>query len=186
MDEGLQIEYAEHGGVQEMADIVRYCVESISLEFEEWDEPHVRGPGLYFIIVAGTSVADYADSMGANYWPVEECRSVTDEIDSFFDAASDVAIECDGAVVINVDGTILRQMVRLKDLTDTELQAHEGSLDYQDWMGARHMSALDTSLRDEVVMAITLSEETGRVTVFRDGQFEDYERPNLGAPWTLD
>ncbi|WEL27507.1 Diadenylate cyclase (plasmid) [Haloferax volcanii] len=40
-------------------------------------------------------------------------------------------------------------------------------------MGARHMSALETSTREEVVATITLSEEDGRVTVFTDGTFED-------------
>lgn len=187
MSDRLQIDYAEHDGVQEIADVIQYCAESISLDFEGWDEPHVRGPGLYFIIVAGTSVEEYADSMGANYWPVEECETVTEDLDTFYDAAREVAIECDGAIVVSVDGNIVRQMVRLKDLTEAEREAAGvESLDYADWMGARHMSAVDTSVRDEVVMAITLSEETGRVTLFRDGDFEDYDRSELGAPWSVD
>ncbi|WP_435101304.1 diadenylate cyclase [Halarchaeum sp. P4] len=189
MDEaaGLSIAYDEHDDVREIADRIQYCVESISLAFDGWDEPRMRGPGLYFVIVAGTSVADYADPMGANRWPVEECRSVTADLDEFFDAASDVAVHCDGAVIVSVDGTILPQMVRMKDLTGEERAATaDEQLDYADWMGARHMSAIDTSVRDEVVFAITLSEETGRVTVFQDGEYEDWSREQLGAPWRND
>ncbi|WP_228842307.1 hypothetical protein [Halococcus agarilyticus] len=45
------------------------------------------------------------------------------------------------------------------------------------------MNALDTSTRDDVVAAITLSEENGRVTVFADGEFEDYSREEIGGRW---
>jgi diadenylate cyclase len=48
------------------------------------------------------------------------------------------------------------------------------------------MSALDTSLRDDVVTAVTLSEEDGRVTVFTDGAFEDDNRTTLGGRWRAD
>jgi len=40
-------------------------------------------------------------------------------------------------------------------------------------MGARHMSALETATRPEVVAAMTVSEEDGRVTVFSNGVFDD-------------
>ncbi|WP_338739714.1 hypothetical protein [Haloplanus salilacus] len=48
-------------------------------------------------------------------------------------------------------------------------------------MGARHMGALETSTRDAVAAAITLSEEDGRVTVFDDGAFEDVGVTPLGV-----
>ena len=48
----------------------------------------------------------------------------------------------------------------------------DDDLPYAGWMGARHMSALETSTRKEVIAAVTLSEEDGRVTVFTDGRFE--------------
>lgn len=180
----LEISYEDHDSVQEIADTIQYCAESVSLEFDAWDEPRVRGPGLYFVIVAGTSVDEYADSMGANYWPVEDCPTVTGDMDQLFDAASEVATQCDGAVVVSVDGTILEQMVRLKDLTEAEREAADrDKIDYAQWMGARHMSALDTSVREEVVLAITLSEETGRITLFRDGEYEAYPYEELGSPW---
>jgi DNA integrity scanning protein DisA with diadenylate cyclase activity len=57
---------------------------------------------------------------------------------------------------------------------------------YADWMGARHMSAVDTSTRDPVVAAVTLSEEDGRVTVFEDGAYEDATRDALGGDWRGD
>ena len=44
------------------------------------------------------------------------------------------------------------------------------------------MSALETSTRDAVLATITLSEADGRVTVFRDGTYEDV----LATPSMLD
>lgn len=181
--EGLGIDYGDHAAVREVIDVVTYSLEGISLAFDGWDEPHVRGPGLYVTVVAGTTVADYADAMGGNRWPVEECPTVTDDHDAFHATAGKVAFDRDGAVVVSVDGTILEQMVRMKDLTDAERAAADESLAYADWMGARHMSALDASVRDEVVAAVTLSEESGRVTRFVDGTYEDTPREALGSPW---
>ena len=37
------------------------------------------------------------------------------------------------------------------------------------------MSALETATREEVIAAITLSEEDGRMTIFTDERFEDYQ-----------
>ena len=50
-------------------------------------------------------------------------------------------------------------------------------------MGSRHMSALETSIRPSVVATVTLSEETGRVSVFRDGNVRSYKRDELGGKW---
>ena len=52
-------------------------------------------------------------------------------------------------------------------------------LPYADWMGTRHMSALETSTRDAVFAVVTLSEENGRVTVFRDGDYDNRQRDEL-------
>ena len=41
------------------------------------------------------------------------------------------------------------------------------------------MSALETSTREEILAAITLSEEDGRMTIFINGTFEDYPRKEL-------
>ncbi|MFB6101816.1 MAG: DNA integrity scanning protein DisA nucleotide-binding domain protein [Haloplanus sp.] len=184
----LTIEYADHAPVTELIDIITYCVEGVSLEFDRWDDPYVQGPGLYFVIVAGTSIAGYADSMGDNRWPIDACRQVDADHDAFFEAAQTVAIEHDGAVVVTVDGTIHEQMVRLKDLSPEDLAELDDiqSVNYADWMGARHMSAVDTSARDEVVATITLSEEDGRVTVFQNGDYVDYQHESLGGVWRGD
>jgi hypothetical protein len=183
----LAIEYADHAPVTELIDVVTYCTEAVGLDFDRWDDPYVQGPGLYFVVVAGTSVAGYADSMGDNRWPVGDCRQVRADHDAFFEAARTVAREHDGAVVVTVDGTVHEQMVRLKDLAPEDLDAlGVDALDYAGWMGARHMSALDTSTREEVIAAVTLSEEDGRVTVFRDGTYDDYRREELGGPWRAD
>lgn len=182
-DEGLRIEYGDHDAVEEVIAVVTFCLEGISLAFDAWDEPQVRGPGLYVAVVAGTTVADYADPMGGNRWPVEACPTVTDDLDAFHAAASEVAFSRDGAVVVSVDGTVLEQMVRMKDLSVADRSAVGDDPAYADWMGARHMSALDTSVRDAVVATVTLSEESGRVTRFVDGRYEDAPRETLGSPW---
>lgn len=185
-DESLAIPYADHDVVAELVDVIAYCAESVSRSFEGWDDPRARGPGLYFVIVAGTSVADYADPMGANRWPVDQCRIVEPGNGGFFEAASEVAFEADGAVIVSVDGVVMEQMVRLKDLSTEELDALDvKAVEYRDWMGARHMSAVDTSLREEVVAAVTLSEEDGRVTVFADGTYDDVAYEELGGKWQV-
>lgn len=144
------------------------CVERVALGFDRWDDPHARGPGLYFVVVAD-SVDGFSDQMGTNRWPVAACPSVLGDADSLVEAARAVALSRDGAVVVHEDGTIEERMVRL---TPPSGDGVGGELPYADWMGARHMSALETSTRDPVVAAVTLSEEDGRVTVFRNGEYE--------------
>jgi DNA integrity scanning protein DisA with diadenylate cyclase activity len=122
--------------------------------------------------------------MGSNRWPIDICSSVLDDLERFYTAARDVALSRDGAVVLTVDGTVLEQMVRFKDLTAGDDVAEEQrDMEYADWMGSRHMSAFDTSLRRSVVATITVSEETGRVTVFQSGEYDTLERDELGGPW---
>ena len=145
------------------------------------------GPGFYIAIVSGTSIEGYADPMGTNYWPVEICQTVFGDLNGFYDAASQVAFEADGAVIASIDGVLQHQMVRLKDLSHADLDARtEEAMTYADWMGSRHMSALDTSLREDVVATITLSEATGRVTVFSDGRYESVDRDAIGGRWRVD
>jgi hypothetical protein len=162
--EDLQIRYADHPQVREMVAVLRYCAESISLAFDGWDDPRTRGPGLYVVVVAGTGVHDYADPMGDNRWPVDVCDAVGGDVDALYEAAREVAFDRDGAVVVSVDGSVLEQMVRMRDRTGEGLST-DRDLAYAEWMGARHMSAVDTSAREEVVAAVTLSEEIGRAHV---------------------
>lgn len=185
-EETLDIEYADHPPVTELVDIVTYCAEGVSLGFDQWEDPYVKGPGLYFVVVAGTSVDTYADRMGANRWPTDDCAVVDRDHDAFFETAQAVARECDGAVIVTVDGVIHEQMVRLKDLSSVSEVAGVDAIEYAEWMGARHMSALDTSVRDEVVAAVTLSEEDGRVTVFRNGDYTTTQQDELGGEWRVE
>lgn len=157
--------------IEAILERIERCVRAISLRFERWDDPFVRGPGLYFV-VERDSMAEFAAPMGVNRWPVEDCATVFAETDVFLETAEKVALSCDGAVVVHNDGTIEEAMVRVKQLSPAECGRNE-DLRYAGWMGARHMSALETSTRKEVFAAITLSEEDGRVTVFTDGSFED-------------
>ncbi|WP_049921084.1 diadenylate cyclase [Halopiger djelfimassiliensis] len=188
MDDGeLRIVYETHDGVQELVDCVRYTLEAISLEFDRWDEQHVKGPGMYLAVVTGPSIASFADPMGRNRWPTNRCRDVCLDLDAFFETARDVAVTRDGAVVVSVDGVVQEQMVRFTDLMPDERDDLDPrDADYEGWMGSRHMSALDTSRRPNVVTTLTLSEETGRVSLFEAGAMETLERPELGGEWNTD
>jgi hypothetical protein len=183
-ENSLRIAYARHERIAELVDVVRYCLEAISLGFDGWETDHAKGPGFYLAVVSGTDVEEYADPMGANRWPVETCRDVFGGTGRFYAGAATVASEMDGAVIASIDGVLQEQMVRLKDLPREAFVAAGGSrAAYEPWMGSRHMNALDTSLRADVVATITLSEEDGRVTVFSDGQFEDDGREAVGGRW---
>lgn len=146
------------------------AVQRVSQGFDRWDDQYVRGPGLYVLVVDGTPDA-YSDPMGHNRWPVEECQNVTDDPDQFVETARSVGTTNDGAIVVNTDGRIEQQMVRLYDLRSTdETRAEAGAVEYADWMGTRHMSAAEASARSNVVATVTLSEEDGRVSMFVDGE----------------
>jgi hypothetical protein len=170
---------------QELMDQIRYTAETLSMEFDRWDEQHVSGPSLYFLVVADVDFATYTDPLGANRWPVERCRVVPESPEAFTRVARDVAFSCDGAVIVTGDGTVQEQMVRVRSPTPTEME-HVDSLEYPDWMGTKHLSALETSTREEVLWAITLSEENGRVTTFLDGDYQDYPREDIGGRWRPD
>lgn len=192
IDAEAGIEPEADAGPTAVLDRLRRCVGAVSLAFGRWNDPHAQGPGLYFVVedapVDGTAEGDaneFTDPMGANRWPVEDCPSVFADEDSLFEAARRVAFGCDGAVVVHRDGTIEAGMVRLRQLTATE-RAGIDDLPYTGWMGARHMSALETSTRGAVFAVVTLSEEDGRVTVFRNGGFDDIRRDAVDAIDAID
>lgn len=144
-------------------------------------EEFVRGPSLYFVLVAGVRWGGYADSLGKYRWPVETCRVVEEDLDAFVEAARTVAFECDGAVVISADRTDQERLVRIKsqgalDRTDT-------AVEYADWMGTKHTSAAGISVHGNVLAAVTLSEETGRMSIFADGGFDTCQRDELRERW---
>lgn len=175
----LEIRYEDHEHVRELLDTIRFCLEDFSLSFDT-DDPERKAPGMYLAVVAGRSLSGFADPMGDERWPVEVCREVFDDLDGFCAAASDVARTRDGAVVVSVDGVIQEKMVRFRDYAGGSSSEDP---EYADWMGTRHMSALDTSRRESVVATVTLSQETGRVTVFQGGEYESVEREALAARW---
>jgi diadenylate cyclase len=173
---------AQYETSQELMDMLRYTAETLSLNFGRWDEQYVTGPSLYFLVVADVNLGDYTDPLGANRWPVERSRIVAESVEEFISAARDVSFTCDGAVIVAADGTIQRQMVRVRSPTGNGLERVE-RLEYGDWMGTKHMSALEASTRDEVLWAVTLSEEDGRVTTFLNGNYRDYPRDKIGGRW---
>lgn len=178
------INYRDHERVQELIDVIKFCLEDISLGFDRWDEPYVSGPGLYVAIVSSYSVGDYADPMGNNYWPINDCHDVLAEINSFHAVANEIARDRDGAVIISVDGVVQEQMVRFHNHSSNSTRLSEQPTPYTHWMGSRHMSALDISMRPDVVTTITLSAETGRVTLFEEGTYDTTPREELVDPWS--
>jgi len=184
-DTALSFDYEQTLHTRRLIEQLTDCVEGVSLEFERYDDEQIKGPGAYIALIAGRSVDDYADPMGANRWPVESCRNILDDIDRCYEAVEAVAHARDGGVVVGIDGTVLEQMVRFRNVTTEELPpgVRPDDLEYTDWMGARHMSAYELSLRPDVVVTITLSEESGRVTTFDDGEYETVPRASLGEPW---
>jgi len=186
-ERALEFDYRRAASTGRLIRRVLDCAESISLGFDGYGREEFKRPGLYVAVVAGRSVAGFADPMGTNLWPVDTCGDALADLDRFYEAASTVATSRDGGAVVGVDGTVLEQMVRFRDVTGGGLEgASPNDLEYADWMGARHMSAHETSLRPEVVATVTLSEESGRVTVFRDGEYETTVRERLGEPWRAD
>lgn len=179
----LAIGYGDHKRVREIVDRLVYCAEYVSVSFKGWEEPHVKGPGLYFAVIGDSDYGTYADPMGDNRWPRDDCSCVDDE-DALAAAAESVSVEQDGGIVIAVDGEIESQMVRFRDLgTRSEESDLVDDVEYEPWMGSRHMSAMETSLRPEVVATVTLSEETGRVSVFVDGEPDTTRRGAIGGRW---
>ena len=188
MDETeLRIAYESHDGVQTLIDQLQYSLEAISLSFDRWGEQYVKGPGMYIAVVTGPSIAAFADPMGRNQWPTDRCRSVEHDCETFVEAAQDVALTRDGAVVVGVDGVVETQMVRFTGGMPNDLDSGETAAPtYEDWMGSRHMSALDMSTLDDVIATVTLSQESGRVTVCEDGTFESQPREALGGRWRVE
>lgn len=178
----LDINYLIHERVQDLINTIRSCLEDISLGFDRWDEAYITGPGLYFAIVSGHTVRNHADPMGDNHWPVNNCRDVLADVDRFYEVTKKVARSHDGAVVISVDGIVQKQMVRFYDHSSMSQTEHV-PIQYADWMGSRHMSAADTSARPEVVTTMTLSAETGRVTLFENGDYDTRSREQLHHDW---
>lgn len=167
---------------QNLMDQIRYVAESLSLGFERWDDQYVSGPSLYVLIVAETDFEEYTDPLGENRWPIDRCSVVSNSSEVFKRVAEDVAFSRDGAVIVTGDGTIQEQMVRVRSPSEAEVPAI-GELSFPDWMGTKHMSALETSLRENLLWVITLSEENGRVTTYLDGTYQDYPRDEIGGRW---
>ncbi|QZX99313.1 diadenylate cyclase [Halobaculum rubrum] len=175
----------KYASSQDLMDRIRYVAETLSVEFDKWDDQYVSGPSLYFLVVAETDFEEYTDPLGENIWPTDRCKIVLDSLEGFRRVAEDVAFSRDGAIIVTGDGTIQRQMVRVRSPNHAEVSA-VADLEYPDWMGTKHMSALETSLRKNVLWAITLSEENGRVTTYLDGTYQDYPREEIGGRWRPD
>ena len=168
--------------VGETIDLLEYLVEDVSLRFDRWEDRYTRGPSLYFLVVSEAQYGSFVDSLGDNRWPTESARILPDDADAAAEVGAEIAFDRDGAVVVTADGTFQEQMVRVRSLSEQNLV----DIEYPAWMSAKHMSALEASCMEEVLAAVTLSEENGRVTVFENGSYEDYRHEELGGPWRAD
>jgi diadenylate cyclase len=173
---------AEFETIENTIDLLTYLAEDVSLGFDRWDSRYVRGPSLYFLVISKFQIDSVVDPLGMNHWPVERARALPADFTAAVRTAEDVAFDCDGAVLVAADGTFQRQMVRVRSATDDRAV----DVPHASWMSAKHLSAIEASVRDEVLAAVTLSEETGRVTRFRDGAYDDYSREALGGRWRVD
>lgn len=174
--------HAEFATVDRTIDLLTYVMEDISLGFDRWENHYVRGPSLYFLVLSEARPDSFVDELGTNRWPVEDARVLPDDLTDAVNVASDVAFECDGAIIVAADGTFQERMVRVRSTPNHAVPDGE----YPDWMSAKHLSAYEASTREGVLAAVTLSEENGRVTVFRDGDYDDRERDELGGRWRVD
>lgn len=174
--------HSEFATVTEIIGLLKFIAEDVSLGFDRWDNQHVRGPSLYFVVISEARFDSFVDPLGTNQWPVETARMLPADFTAAAAVSAEVAFDRDGAVIVAADGTFQQQMVRIRPVLDRE------SLDveYPDWMSAKHMSALEVSTQTGVLAAVTLSEETGRVTVFDQGSYEDNKRDELGDRWRVE
>jgi len=173
--------HAEFSTVDRTIDLLTYLAEDVGLGFDRWDNRYVRGPSLYFLVIAGARTGSFIDGLGSNRWPVDRARVLPDDFTDAVEVASDIAFDCDGAVAVSADGTFQEQMVRVRSAPRHAMS----NADYPSWMSAKHLSAFEASTRQEVLAAVTLSEENGRVTVFRKGSYRNLERHDLGGRWRV-
>lgn len=173
----LRIPYEEHERVIDLVERLQAHIEAIALGFDRWGHERVFGPGLYLAVIVGPSFASYADPMAGNRWPSAATRDPFEDPEGFHEALEEVAYTRDGALVIAVDGVVFPQFVRFRS------EEPSPDLEYADWMGARHMSALDVSTRDDVIATLALSQENGRVSLFDAGAYETILRSEIGDPW---
>ena len=99
----------------------------------------ISGPSLYFLVVAETDFETYTDPLGENVWPTDRCKVVFDSPEAFTRAAKDVAFSRDGAVIVTGDGTIQRQMIRVRSPARNEVPG-VGEITYPDWMGTKRIT----------------------------------------------
>mgnify|MGYP007020463089 FL=1 len=97
---------ANFATVGNLVDLLTYLAEEISAGFDQWDDRYAKGPSLYFLVVSEVRIDAFADPLGSNRWPVETARILPEEFTAAVEAASEVAFDRDGAVVVAADGTV--------------------------------------------------------------------------------
>lgn len=172
----ISADYWHHDRFQEMKDITKNYLMKMSAEFEDYGEDGIKGPALYIAFIADYSIDDFAVKSSPNVWEgLDEDRHIDDDPDKVYDELKEMAGE-DLAIVVWMDGKFFPYRVRF-DSVDKEERSH---VDLNQEWGARHMSAAETSYREEVVTTMTLSEDTGEINIFRDGgSFRSLDREEI-------
>lgn len=159
--------------------IVEYA-QRMSYDYEHYGEADPdsdvsrKGPGLYVAFVSSSTISDIADQPNPNVWYDSEPRYVDD--DGLYPELRQVAQTQDQAVVIWMNGRVHEYNVRFLP-PEPERRS---DVRYPDERGTRHQSAAETSIRDEIVMTLTVSEEDGTVMTFWDGAVDQtYERREI-------
>ncbi|MDY6770452.1 MAG: diadenylate cyclase [Candidatus Nanohaloarchaea archaeon] len=184
-DEQYAAQYSDDEKVQGWVGKVEDIAKQLSADFEPFDDEeeqkHIKGPGLYVVFYKGHDMDEdgIAEPMTGegNVWhdlseDDDTTRYIQDPIEEQYDEWEEAAYD-DGAIVVFMNGKLHPYMMNL--YTPPEDVRDEVNYQNKDG-GTRHTSAAQNSARDEILTAITLSEERGDVTVFEDGEAEEYVR----------
>lgn len=184
----LSAGYGEDERVNEWVDTFEEWARRLSYGFDEYgagedDEPKRNGPGLYVAFVSTNSIEGIADKPEANpfhevdgpqYVPMDVEEGVPEEdlddadITDVYEGVKEIANDMDQAMVVWMNGRIHEHNVRFLTPREEELAYEVADVDG----GTRHQSAAEVSALPGVEFTLTLSEETGDITQYRDGDIE--------------
>lgn len=180
MSDKLSANYSNDQRVERWVQRVIECARRMSYEYKNYgkyeddDDVARKGPGLYVAFVSAATIADIADQPNPNVWYDSDPRYVDD--DCLYKELRTVAQTQDQAVVIWMNGRVHEYNVRFLP----PAPERRSNVTYPDERGTRHQSAAETSIRDEIVMTLTVSEEDGTVMTFWDGEADrTYQRPEI-------
>lgn len=173
----LDAGYEDDPFVQQWTERIETFAKRLSAEFPDYGGDNVEGNSLYIIFYKESNLSDIvSDIMKDNVWSdLDKPRYIHGDEETLYEEFQELADpdnDYDGASAIFMNGRIHEKMLRIRD-PDDELKEQAR---YSNKEGTKHISAAYTAVRDEVLKVITLSGKDGRVTVFEDGEFDEYRR----------